>query len=95
MLGRDQRTHLGGLVGRIAELNRLGGGDKALHHLVVDRFLHQESASSATVLAGVVEDRPKRRRNAGIEVGVGKDQIGGLAAEFERDPFDPLGGLRS
>ena len=46
----------------------------------------------AAVLAGVREDRERRRLGRRVEVRVGEDDVRGLAAELERDPLDRLRG---
>jgi hypothetical protein len=48
--------------------------------------------SSAAILAGVGEDRHRGGRRRSLEVSVGKDHVGGLAAELERHALDRGGG---
>ena len=50
--------------------------------------LDQDPRARAAVLAGVAEDRHRRRRRGGPEVGVGEDDVRRLAAELERHPLD-------
>src|SRR4030067_288693 len=51
-------------------------------------------AARAAVLAGVIVDGEDRRLHAGLEVGVREHQAGRFAAQLQRNPLDPLGGLR-
>ena len=47
--------------------------------------------AGAAVLPGVAEDRERRGGRGRLEVGVGEDHVGGLAAELEGDPLDRRG----
>jgi hypothetical protein len=81
-LGGERPEH-GALLERVAEHHRLGGGDEAAEELVVDGPLYEQAAAGQAHLPGVGEDGPDRPRHGGLEVGVGEDQVGALAAELE------------
>ncbi len=55
--------------------------------------LDQDAAAGAAVLAGVVEEGAGGGRGGRFEVGVGEDDVGALAAEFEGHRLHPLGAL--
>src|SRR5439155_11019144 len=90
----DERTHLGRLLQRRTNADRVGPCREPGDELVVDRSLDQLTRSGAAVLARVVEDRPEGALDAHVEVGVSEHDVRGLAAELERDPGDVArGGL--
>ena len=88
---RDQRAHLGRVVLGIADLHAARRLDQQLDEAVVGAALDEDARARAAVLAGVVEDRVRRRRGRLLEVGVGEDDVGRLAAELERDALDRRG----
>ena len=57
----------------------------ALDHLVVGAALHQQARARRAALAGVLDQRLHDRGDRLVEVGVGEDDVGGLAAELELD----------
>ncbi len=88
MCRRDERPHLGRVVLRVADLHAARRLDEQLGEAVVDARLDEDPRPRAAVLAGVVEDGVRCGRRGALEVGVGEDDVGGLAAELERDPLD-------
>ena len=66
---------------------RLEQGEEA----VVDRTLDQDARAGAAILPGVVEDPGGGTGGGQLEIGVGEDDVGALAAQLERDPLDLLG----
>ena len=92
LAGADQRPHLGACPGRGSSTRTpLTAGSEQLHEPVVGRPLHQDPRAGAAVLAGVVEDGVRRGGGGLLEVGVGEDDVGALAAELEGDPLDLVG----
>ncbi len=89
----DQRARVGSPRRRCRRsvIDRVASAKRSTNS-VVDRPFDEHAAPGAAVLAGVVEDRPQRRCDAGVEVGVGEHEVGRLAAELERDPRDVLSG---
>ena len=59
---RDQRAHLGGLVERVADPDRLDRLLEHLHEAVERRALDEDARARAAVLAGVAEHRARRGR---------------------------------
>ena len=92
VLGGDQRAHLGRLVARVADLHVRGRLGEEAREAVVGAALDEDARAGAAVLAGVVEDGVGRGGGGALEVGVGEDHVGGLAAELERDALDRVGG---
>ena len=82
--GRDERAGLGVGVERAAEANVLRPADQLLDDLVVDAVLDHEPRAGRADLSGVQEDRREGVVDRGVEVGVGEDDVGVLAAELER-----------
>ena len=85
---RYQRSHLGGRRGGIADHQAADRGLEQLHEPVQDRALDQDPGPGAAVLPGVVEHRVRRGRRGLLQVGVGEDDVGALAAELQGEPFD-------
>ena len=94
MLGADQRPHLGGLVGRVADLHAFRRLDQIVEKAVVHRLLDQDPRPRAAVLAGVVEHGVRRGRSRALDVGVLEDHVRRFPAELQRDALDgPSGAL--
>ena len=68
-----------------AEAQRAGALDEPGGDLVEDRPLHVDPLGAQAHLAGVGEDRAGQPVDRRVEVGVGEDQRGVLAAQLERD----------
>ena len=94
LAGRDQRAHLGRLVERVADLDRLDRLLERLHERVERRALDEDARARAAVLPGVAEHCRRRGGGGGLDVGVGEHDVGGLAAELERHALDRLRGAR-
>ena len=90
--GAGERAGLGLLVERAAEPDPPGPLDELVDELVVDRLLDQQPGAGRADLAGVQEDRGQREVERHLEVGVGEDDVGVLAAELERDLLHGAGG---
>ena len=91
--GADQRAGLGLLVERAAEPDPLGAARRARRRSAswIDSSTTQPGAGRAD-LAGVQEDRGEREVERDLEVGVGEDDVGVLAAELEGDLLHGAGG---
>ena len=82
----DDRPHVGGLVERIADLQRAEPTDQAVEYLVVDVLMQEETRSGRAALALASEARSEKQSVDEVVVdGIRKDDRGVLAAEFERD----------
>ena len=92
VLRGDQRAHLGRLVAGSPTFTLRGRGDEQVGEAVVGAALDEDARARAAVLAGVVEDGVRRGGRGLLEVGVGEDDVRGLAAELERDALDRRGG---
>ena len=89
--GRDERAHLGRVVLRVADAHVARRLDEQLGEAVVDGALDEDPRPRAAVLARVVEHGVRRGGGGLLEVGVGEDDVGRLAAELERDALDRPG----
>ena len=63
-------------------------GAEQVEEAVVHGALDEDAGAGAAVLAGVVEEGHGRGGGGGLEVGVGEDDVGALAAEFEGDALE-------
>ena len=83
LLFAGDRADLGRWVERIPDGDRAGALDDTLDELVRDGTLHEQAAAAVAALAHVevhaVDDGIERR----VEIGVGKHELGVLAAELE------------
>ena len=87
---RDQRAHLRLRVERVAHLQLPGLLGERGDEVVVDRLLDEDSRARLAALARGVVDRPDRARDRRVEVGVGEDEVGALAAQLQRQALDRL-----
>ena len=83
--GADQRAGLGLRVVRPAQPDGAGPVDQRVDEVVVDLVLHQQPGAGRADLAGVEEDGGQRVVERDLEVGVGEDDVGVLAAQLEGD----------
>ena len=70
-----------------------GGGGEAAAEVGVDRALDQEAVGGEAVLAGGGELGLDGLGDGAVEVGVGEDEEGGVAAELEDEALHGVGGL--
>src|ERR1700676_4406979 len=84
----DHRAERCGTVGWIAHPDRPGALRQPLDYLVVDLLVREHSRTGRTHLPGVEEDSGRGRLGRSLDIGVVKDDVGGLSAEFERHPFE-------
>ena len=89
----DQRAHLGVAFERRTELDLLGLLGHRFDELLVDGFLHQDAAAGGADFALIDEDAEERAVDGGFEISIGEEDVGRLAAEFERDALHRIGGL--
>ena len=93
LLLADQRSHFRVAIERRAQLDGLGFLGHGIDKLLVDRLLHQNAAAGGTDFALIDEDAEERAVDGGFEIRVGEENVGRLAAEFESDALDRVGGL--
>ncbi len=62
-----------------------------LDHRVVDLLLHEQPAARAAALALVQEEAEHGPVDRRVQVGVGEDDVGTLAAELERHSLERVG----
>ena len=79
---------LGLRVVRAAEADRARPLDQPVDEVVVDALLHQQPRAGRADLAGVQEDGGEGEVEGHLEVGVGEDDVGVLAAQLEGDLLD-------
>ena len=84
---RDERTHVGVRVERVARLEGvLAELDEALDEFLADRAVDEQARARVADLAHVRVDAAIRRRHRAVEVlDVGHEDLRRLAAAFERD----------
>ena len=87
LLLRDLRALLGGRVERIAELALLGLVGQALDEFLVDLLLDEQPAAGRAALAAVEVNGVEGAGDGLIQVAVGEDDVGALAAQLERAAF--------
>ncbi|CAM5246799.1 hypothetical protein SVIOM74S_05571 [Streptomyces violarus] len=92
VLGGAERAALGALRHAVAEPDGLGAAGEGLDEPVVQRVLDQQARTGRADLPGMQEGGVQRVVHGGVEVGVREDDVGVLAAEFERDVARALGG---
>ena len=88
LAGGDLRAHLGGGVERIAEAQLAGARGQFVEEAIVDIFVEQEARRGGTHLALVAEDAPEGGAHGGVEIGVGEDDVGRLAAQFQAQALE-------
>ena len=76
---------------RVADLGLPAHTPGDINGLVVDRALYQKPRRRIAGLAGIVEAFEHAAGNAFLEIGILEDDVGRLAAEFERDALDGVG----
>ena len=90
----DQRPDLDVVAGAgLADDQRADLADQVVGELRGHRLVHQHPAAGAALLPGVPVAGGAQRAGRGGQVGVGEDDHRGLAAEFEVDPLERLGGV--
>ena len=91
----DLRAHLGRRIHGVAHLHGLEGFGETFENLVVDLAFDEETRARAAHLALVEENPDLDALDRALEIAVGKENVRGLAAEFERGGNETVGrGLR-
>src|SRR5215211_5293905 len=85
VVGGDQRSHLCRLVERVPDPETLYHGLHEREELVEGAFLDQDARAGAAVLPGVTEDGDGRRSGGLLQVGIGEDNVRGLAPQLQGD----------
>src|ERR1700730_10365513 len=88
LLFGDYRTKGCGTIGRITHPDRLRALRQPVDHLVVNLLVRENGRTRRACLPGVEEDSGRSGLGRSLDVGVVKDDVGGLAAEFERHAFE-------
>ncbi len=81
----DLRALGGGSVEGIADALFFGAGGQFFDELVVNFAFDEESRAGTATLALIEEEGEESAFDGGVDVGVGEDDVGGLAAELEGD----------
>src|SRR5699024_4508431 len=93
LLGRrHQRAHTGALLLRVSGRVRGRGRGSDFHSIVVGITVHQHAGESVTALPSVAHDVGDTALDRLSQVGIGQDEVRGLATQFQGDAFDGLGG---
>src|ERR671913_2406904 len=85
VVGGDQRPHLRRLVERVPDPETLYHGLHEREELVEGSFLDQDARAGAAILPGVTEDGDGRRSGGLLQVGIGEDNVRGLAPQLQGD----------
>src|ERR1700730_1246920 len=88
LLFGDYRTKGCGTIGRITHPDRLRALRQPVDHPVVNLLVRENARPRRAYLPGVEEDSGRSGLGRSLDVGVVKDDVGGLAAEFERHAFE-------
>ncbi len=89
--GGVDRADVGVLVERVADAQRGQPPLQRRDQFVGDRLLHEQPRAGAAHLALVEEDAVDDALDGLVERGVVEDDVGRLAAEFEREPLRRAG----
>ncbi len=92
MASRGEWAHLGGRVEWVAEPDGLGELDELPQEVAGDRLVEYQTRAGDAGLALVVEDRECGTVDGSLDVGIGEDDVGPLAAELELDALQVAGG---
>ena len=84
LLFGDHRAERRGAIAGIADPERFRARRQPLDHLVVNPLLDEHARARRADLTRVEENARRRGLGGGIEIGVVKDDVGGLAAELKR-----------
>ena len=87
----DLAAHLGVILPRHANLHLAERLARVLHELVVDVLVHEDAAAGAAYLALVEQDAQLDAVQHHVPLGVGEDDVGGLAAQLQRGRDKALG----
>ncbi len=79
------RSDLRVLIQRVAHSHLTNQVDEAFNEIVIDRALHQQAASAVAAFSHVKTDAKDRGIESRLQIGIGKDDLGILATEFETD----------
>ena len=88
LLLRHQRAHACLGVERIAGAQVGDGGGEGFEEFVIEAVLHEDARARGAHLPLVVVNAGGGATHGALEVGVSEDDVGRLAAEFERDPLE-------
>src|SRR5690606_21519358 len=92
MLLERQRPHFGLWIERVADSDLGHALDEALNELIGDAALHQDARTGETLLAVIGVNAEERPVEGVFRIGVGEDDVGGLAAQLEPDMSEALSG---
>ena len=87
----DERADLRIRIEAIADLQLLAELGDAADEFVVDLALDEQARAGAADLPGIGEHRHRGARHGGIEIGVGKHDVGRLAAKLQRHALEIAG----
>ena len=88
---RNERAHARIRVGAVADVDGLHAGREGFDEGIVNGRFDQQLCARRTDLAGVKEHRVERVVDGDVEVGVGEDDVGILAPEFQGHPLQVAG----
>ncbi len=89
----EGRAHLDALAHAVPHLEGLDRGGELLGEGVIDAGLHQDAVGADAGLAGVAVFGRQGPGHGGVEVGVVKDDEGGVAAKLQGEALHGVGAL--
>ena len=92
LYGIDHGAHVDTFVKRVAQAQPVHAGPELVIEAVGDAFLHQKTRPGAADLALVEPDGIDQPFDGAVDIGIVKDDIGGLAAQFQGQRFTRAGG---
>ena len=92
LAGGDLRADLGVGIERVAEAQFAGARGQFLQEAIVNILVEQEARGGGTHFALVAEDAPERGAHGGVEIGVGEDDVGRFAAQFQAQALEVADG---
>ncbi len=89
----DERADMGAILRRIADPRLHADAPGDFHDLVIGAALDEHACRGITGLAGIVEAFENAGGHPLLDIGIGKDDVRRLSAEFERNALDRIGGV--
>jgi hypothetical protein len=90
--GGDQRAKVRCRIDAVAQAQRAGMMGHGSGEIIGHAALHEQARAGAAHLARIGKGRDHRHARGLVEIGIGKDDVGRFAAQFQADPLEAAGG---